>query len=208
MPVVDISYYDTLRFANWMQNGQPNTGSQTSATTEDGTYTFSGIQSVGPRHAGAAIALASENEWYKAAYFDPTSASYFDYPTGTNAQSTCATPTAAPNSANCGSALADPSHPVGDLTPVGSYPGSPSPYGTFDQGGNVGERNETVPGGYRGNHFQGAPGELAASVRYADGVAVAEPAALGFRLVLIPEPGTGLLVSMGLVMLSRRRQRA
>jgi hypothetical protein len=65
-----------------------------------------------------------------------------------------------------------------------------------------------VPGGYRGNHFQGAPGELAASVRYADGVAVAEPAALGFRLVLIPEPGTGLLVSMGLVMLSRRRQRA
>jgi hypothetical protein len=57
MPVVDISYYDTLRFANWMQNGQPNTGSQTSATTEDGTYTFSGIQSVGPRHAGAAIAL-------------------------------------------------------------------------------------------------------------------------------------------------------
>ena len=33
-----------------------------------------------------------------------------------------------------------------DLTSVGSYPGSASPYGTFDQGGNVFEWNEAIAG--------------------------------------------------------------
>src|SRR5262249_42023566 len=35
MPVNYVSFYDALRFANWLQNGQP-TGAQNSSTTEDG----------------------------------------------------------------------------------------------------------------------------------------------------------------------------
>jgi hypothetical protein len=38
-PVTDVSFWDTLRFANWLQNGQP-TGSEGDSTTETGTYTL------------------------------------------------------------------------------------------------------------------------------------------------------------------------
>src|SRR5262245_5025257 len=40
-PVVYVSWYDSLRFANWLHNGQPS-GAQDASTTEDGAYTFSG----------------------------------------------------------------------------------------------------------------------------------------------------------------------
>jgi formylglycine-generating enzyme required for sulfatase activity len=66
MPVNWVSFYDNLRFANWLHNGQP-TGAQDSTTTEDGAYTFSSATSVGARNAGATIFLPSEDEWYKAA---------------------------------------------------------------------------------------------------------------------------------------------
>ncbi len=36
---------------------------------------------------------------------------------------------------------------LGDLTDVGSYTGAASPSGTFDQGGNLWEWNETIGGG-------------------------------------------------------------
>src|SRR6185436_2738067 len=80
-PVNFTSFYDTLRFANWMHNGQP-TGGQNNLTTEDGAYTLtnSGTPSNTPtnfltitRKPGAQVFLPSENEWYKAAYYDPVS---------------------------------------------------------------------------------------------------------------------------------------
>ncbi len=42
MPVTYVSFRDSLRFANWLHNGQP-TGAQGNATTEDGAYTISPI---------------------------------------------------------------------------------------------------------------------------------------------------------------------
>ena len=56
---------------------------------------------------------------------------------GSNTQTTCAAPTATANTPTA-------AVPTGDLTPVGSYTGSASPYGTFDQGGNVWEWNEAI----------------------------------------------------------------
>jgi len=50
---------------------------------------------------------------------------------------TCAGPTATANRANCNFAVSDVTNKV-------SYTGSASPYGTFDQGGNVYEWNETI----------------------------------------------------------------
>ncbi len=40
MPVNVVSFYDSRRFANWLDNGQP-TGAQDSTTTEDGAYDMS-----------------------------------------------------------------------------------------------------------------------------------------------------------------------
>ena len=50
-PVNYVSWYDCLRFANWLHNGQP-TGSQDASTTEDGAYDMSLVSSV-VRKAGA-----------------------------------------------------------------------------------------------------------------------------------------------------------
>ena len=82
MPVNWVSFHDAVRFANWMNNGQG------SASTETGAYTLLGgtpTPSNGTtvtRNGGATIVLPSEDEWYKAAYYDPSNASYSPYPTG------------------------------------------------------------------------------------------------------------------------------
>jgi formylglycine-generating enzyme required for sulfatase activity len=204
MPVNFVSFYDALRFANWLDNGQL-TGAQNASTTEDGAYTFSGATTVGSRTGTATIFLPSEDEWYKAAYYDVVSTSYFDYPAGSDTQTTCATPTATLNSANCLNA-------VGDLTNVGSYTGSESPYGTFDQGGNVWEWTEAliVDGGFRvqrGGAYSFVPGNLEASIQRL-GTPTDEVDFVGFRVAMVPEPGTGLLMMMGLLGLAswgRRR---
>jgi formylglycine-generating enzyme required for sulfatase activity len=202
-PVGDVSLYDSLRFANWLHNGQPDIGAQTGASTEDGAYTFTGAQSVGARNPGATIFLPSEDEWYKAAYYDAFTTSYFEFPTGTDSLPSCSAPTASPNSANCG-------FEVNDFTDVGSYTGSASPYGTFDQGGNAFERNETLIeaalGSVRGGGFNNTVSFLRASNQDSTSPA-GESDSVGFRVAMVPEPGTGLLLTAGLLALSRRGRR-
>ncbi len=202
-PVSDVSFYDSLRFANWLHNGQ-GTGD-----TETGAYTLLGgtaIPSNGAtvtRNVGATIFLTSEDEWYKATYYDALTTSYFDYPTGTDTQTVCAAPGAAANTANC--LFVTGGYP----TAVGSYTGSASPNGTFDQGGNVTEWTEAISGferAMRGGSFGDTPDRLATSYRidndpswdFVDG---------GFRVgSLIPEPSTGLLVMVGMLGLAGWRR--
>lgn len=205
MPVNFVSFYDSLRFANWLNNGQGSGDTETGAyTLLGGTATPSNGLTV-TRNAGANIFLTSEDEWYKAAYYDALSASYFDYPTGTDTPTVCATPGATANTGNCDLT-------VGDLTDVGSYTGSASPNGTFDQGGNVSEWNEAILSGIRGERggdFDNGPDNLAASNQF-DASPGVEDSVIGFRVASpIPEPGTGLLVMAGLLgLVGWRRRRA
>jgi formylglycine-generating enzyme required for sulfatase activity len=204
MPVNYVSFYDALRFANWLDNGQP-TGAQGPSTTEDGAYTFSGATAVGSRNGTATIVLTSEDEWYKAAYYDAVTTTYFDYPAGSNTQTSCTTPGATANTANCLNA-------VGDLTDVGSYTGSASPNGTFDQGGNVWEWTEALiaSGGFRvqrGGAYGFVPGNLEASIQRL-GTPTDEVDFVGFRVAQVPEPDTALLLMTGMLTLAgwgRRR---
>ena len=198
-PVSHVSFYDTLRFANWMHNGQG------SGDTETGAYTITeaGIaDNTITRNPGAYVFLTSEEEWYKAAYFDGTS--FLDYPAGSDTQTVCAVPGATPNTANCDLA-------VGDLTAVGSYTASASPYGTFDQGGNVWEWNESIFAakgrknrGVRGGPQKDPATRLAAASR-SNGNALFEWPGTGVRVAaipggaVVPEPGTALLVMSGLL---------
>ncbi len=206
MPVNYVSFWDSLRFANWLHNGQP-AGAQGNATTEDGAYTLTpaGIaQNLITRNTWASVFLTSEDEWYKAAYYDVLGSVYYDYPAGTDVQTVCAAPGATANTANCSAA-------VGDLTNVGSYTGSGSPNATFDQAGNVFERNEAIISGssrgVRGGSFAYDPSLLAASTR-ANAGPPDEDSNVGFRVASpIPEPGTGWLLMTSILGLAGYRRR-
>ena len=216
-PVNFVDFYDTLRFANWLYNGEP-TGAQNAGSTEDGAYTITaqGITDNSiTRNPGATLFLTSEDEWYKAAYYDAVTQSYFDYPAGSDIPTLCAAPgsplASTPNTGHCGQLFA-----TGLVADGGSYPNSASPSGTFDQGGNVWEWNEAIlvvggedRRGQRGGSYidpvismrsMAQNSMLPADERYGTGFRIA-------RLVPIPEPGTELLVATGMIALAARRRR-
>jgi len=98
---------------------------------------------------------------------------------------------------------------VGTVTDVGSYTGSASPTGTFDQGGNVREWSEAVIGSNRALRrasFTEPPSDLAASSRNIS-YPTNEYSDVGFRLASVPEPTTATLRAVALALLATRRRR-
>ncbi len=82
-PVIFVSFYDSIRFANWLNNGQGSGSTETGAyTLLGGTPTPSNGSSI-TRNASASVFLPSQNEWYKAAYYKGggTNAGFWDYAT-------------------------------------------------------------------------------------------------------------------------------
>lgn len=143
-PVVFVSWYDSLRFANWLHNGQPE-GAQDATTTEDGAYVLSGSTVASLRQSGARWFLPNEDEWYKAAYHknDGVTGNYWSYPLSERQVPLNYSPIQDnAHSANywlTGYATGDVNYPLMD---VGAYSLADSPYGTFDQAGNVFEQME------------------------------------------------------------------
>jgi MprA protease rhombosortase-interaction domain-containing protein len=208
MPVNFVSFYDAARFANWLNNGQGIGDTETGAYTLLGGTAIPSNGTIVTRNAGATIFLPSENEWYKAAYYNAITTSYFDYTAGSDSPTTCGAPTAAANQANCESWAGVGSN----VTIKGSYTGSSSPYGTFDQGGNVDEWNDSIlfPGehGLRGGGFLNTHLYLSSASSHRSSSST-EYSAIGFRVAAIasvPEPSTGLLLMVGLLGFARRRR--
>jgi formylglycine-generating enzyme required for sulfatase activity len=214
-PVNFVTFYDTLRFANWLNNG-----GQTNSDTESGAYTLQGgtptpsNANTITRSATATVFLPSENEWYKAAYYDPRTTAqggppsdshYWLYPTSSNTAPTSSFPTATPNSANI-----LPSGPV-NLTDVGAYTGTTSPNGAYDMGGNVWQWNEALNSdssrGLRGGSFGNDSSFLLSSYR-ADYNPSIGSSIIGFRVAsIVPEPSTGVLavIACGMLLWWRKR---
>jgi formylglycine-generating enzyme required for sulfatase activity len=67
-PVNYVSWYDAARFTNWLHNGQG------AGSTETGAYTLSGNTGIITKNVGATVWLPSEDEWCKAAYYQPSGA--------------------------------------------------------------------------------------------------------------------------------------
>ena len=184
-PVNYVSWGDAARFSNWVQNGQPGLVTpvaQNQYSTENGTYTLNGATTNAAlmavsRNAGSTWAIASEDEWYKAAYYKGGSnnAGYWDYATSSNTAPSNVLSSTDPG--NTATYYANGVYTVGSpyyRTEVGAHENSASPYGTFDQGGNVWEWNETVVADpsvllssrrMRGGAFSSEPDRLEATTR-------------------------------------------
>ncbi len=220
-PVTYVSWYDSVRFINWLHNGQGSGGTESGAyTLNGGTATPSNGLSV-IRDTNAIDWLPSENEWYKAAYHDASSgleATYFIYATGGNAEPVSDQPgdnQAAVNYFNddreangfndgyVASGTSDLPLNTSPFTDVGACTDATSPYGTFDQSGNVAEWVETFIGGpfrgIRGGNWSLNFNILLASSRVSI-VPTLEGAATGFRVATIPEQAPSLVTLTTMVM--------
>lgn len=138
-PVPFVDWFDAARFINWLNNG-----ANASASTETGTYTLNGATSgFIPRNADAKFWLPTENEWYKAAYFDPAlnqgAGGYWLNATRSNRLPDVIDPPGSANAANYNGLRPEQYK----LIDVGSYALSPSAFGTFDQAGNLWEWSGT-----------------------------------------------------------------
>lgn len=209
-PVNYVSWGDAARFVNWLHNGQP-TGVQNLTTTEDGSYFLNGMTMDSEledvvREPDATWVIPTENEWYKASYHknDGVTGNYWDFPT--SAQNGVSNTLIDPDPGN--HATFSTFNGVLTIgapyfrTEVGAHENSRSPYGTFDQGGNVMEFNETVPesdirGIRGGSWFWGAPG-MSVYERPVDMHSSDEFSDLGFRVaslaiepVSVPPVDTG-----------------
>jgi formylglycine-generating enzyme len=199
MPVFQVTWGDAARFCNWLDNGQGTATSVATAfaLTETGAYTLNGGTSTTAlmavtRNAGATYVIPTENEWYKAAYYKSggTNAGYWLYPTQSSTAPSNILSTTGTNNANWGQ-----SNPATLLTPVGYYAGSPGPYRTFDQGGDVYQWNETAVAtsarGLRGGSWNdNVSTGLHVNDRYTLGDPTFQLTTLGFRVESVPEPGS------------------
>lgn len=168
LPIAYVSWFDAARFVNWLHNGQG------SGSTETGVYSLNGATSgIFTAQPGATVWLPTEDEWYKAAYYDPTknggTGGYWLHANQSDSMTTN-DPTVA-GSANfydgdyVGSGTSSP--PSGNaLTEVGAYGSdSQSYYGTNDQGGNVFEWNDAVILGSSRGLRGGSWGDLGSNLR-------------------------------------------
>ncbi len=146
-PVVYVSFYDAMRFCNWLHNGGIKGGD-----TENGAYTLLGNSAVPAnaaavtREFGAKIFIPAEAEWYKAAYHQPASQGgdtddYWLYPTKSNSSPNASLPP--------GTAPAVNAYPegLGVTSIVGAYNTTIGFYGTYDLGGNALEWVDSTSGG-------------------------------------------------------------
>lgn len=220
-----VSWFDAARFANWMANGKPTNLSakvDIDAAIDVGAYTLGGAisgaaptkNSINPQTLTApTFYIPSENEWFKAAFYSPTlndnTGGYHQYATQTSG-----TPpdNLIGSNANQVNYIVQPSGyysvPQNNilsstqnyLTDVGSFTGSASYYGTFDQNGSLWELTDSAYGTnrallvVRGGGWTSYENYLWDSYRLTS-ASSGENSNAGFRLAAplpapVPEPST------------------
>jgi len=217
-PAANISWYEAAAFVNFLNTNSGKTAaydltfssgswsmalwSSEQAWTAGGTNLY--------RNKDAFYFLPSENEWYKAAYYNAAGTNYFLYPTASSSA-----PAAVASGTNAGSAVYNNAASVPALV---DSAGGLSPYGTMGQGGNVWEWNESAFAGansssseeraVRGGSWLNTEDALRSSFRIALDPS-GEGGIFGVRVASVPEPSTyALLLIAGAGWLLWKRRKA
>ena len=205
-PAATISWYEAAAFVNFLNTNSAKTAAYDLAW--DGSAWSMNLWSSGQawtaggtnlyRNKDAFYFLPSENEWYKAAYYNAAGTNYFLYPTGSDTA-----PTAVASGTNASSAVYNG---VASVPAIVGSAGGLSPYATMGQGGNVWEWNESAFDGsnssssenraIRGGSWGSSENNLRSSGRVNDDPAF-EFFFIGFRVASVPEPSTYALLLLG-----------
>lgn len=145
-PATGITWNEAARFVNWLNTSTGHSPAYkfTGSGANDNLALWSeGDNGYDPanrfRNSNARYFLPGENEWYRAAYYDPVAKTYRDFPTGTDTPNT---PVAVTGGTAPNTAVFDQTVTTGpaNVTQAGGL----SPFGTMAQGGNVFEWMESA----------------------------------------------------------------
>ena len=235
-PATSVSWNEAARFVNWLNTSQGYQAAYkfTNSGANDNISLWSSANAwqLGGenlyRHKDAYYFLPSEDEWYKAAFYDGSSMLYYDYATGSNTAPTAVASGTDPNTAvyNYQSDPEDFDDPgvvsyLADIDDAGGL----SYYGTMAQSGNVFEWGESAFDGgndldsesrvLRGGRESSSSTQLQSSFRSNFNLGPGNgDSGVGFRVAsvsaavaVVPEPSSvGLLVigAMGCVLRRKR----
>jgi len=217
-PAANMTWYEAAAFVNWLNTSTGhsvaynlNAGATalTLWTPSDAGYNAANLY----RNNNAYYFLPSENEYYKAAYYDPNKAGgagYWQYATGSNTA-----PTAVASGTGAGTAVYGGGAVVAPAAVDQS--GGLSPYGTMGQTGNVYEWMESAFDGtndvssegraVRGGSWLAPASSLQSSIRLNSTPSSASNT-IGFRVASVPEPSSTVLTIGPCLMFLARRRRA
>ncbi|MFK7910129.1 MAG: SUMF1/EgtB/PvdO family nonheme iron enzyme [Akkermansiaceae bacterium] len=216
MPATGISWNEAARFVNWLNVSKGHAPAYKFAGNVDANENItlwsvsdSGYDSSNKfRNSNAYYFLPSDDEWYRAAYYDPSAAQYWNYATGSDSAPTEVAGGTTPETAvYVGAGLPGPA----DITNAGGL----SPFGVMALNGNANEWLEsagTQPNdssterrAYRGSDWT-RQAVFADNNWRGDTLPTAEISTQGFRVASVPEPSTCLLGLLGMLGIFRRRR--
>jgi hypothetical protein len=225
-PATNISWNEAARFVNWLNTSTGNQAAYkfTSSGVNDNIALWTSGEAGYDvnnkyRNSLAKYFLPSYNEWYKAAYYNSTNSTYYDYTTGSNtAPIAVASGTGAGTAVYGGGSVTGPA----DVDKAGGL----SPYGVMGLGGNVYEWEESSGNlansdgsalrGFRGGAWYHQSNKLLSSARDIDGNPSEDRVDRGFRVAslssdaAVPEPSMmviGTLFGLGGLMAKRRMKK-
>jgi formylglycine-generating enzyme required for sulfatase activity len=227
-PATSVSWNEAARFVNWLNTSTGGFAAYkfTTGGVNDDIALWTAADtldydSANPyRSKRATYVLPSYNEWYKAAYYNPSNSTYYDFTNGSNTA-----PTAVASGTGAGTAVYNQPFAQGpaDVDQAGGL----SPYGVMGLGGNVWEWEESSFDlansssssfrGFRGGDWNNDSSLLSSSSRLGIDPSV-EDFSIGFRVAslsssappAVPEPSMmviGTLFGLGGLMAKRRMKK-
>jgi len=225
-PATSVSWNEAARFVNWLNTSTGGSAAYkfTTLGVNDDIALWTAAdtldyEATNPyRSKRATYVLPSFNEWYKAAYYNPTNSTYYNFANGSDTE-----PGAVASGTAAGTAVYDGQSGPADVNLAGGL----SPYGVMGLGGNVYEWEESSGDlansigsssrGVRGGDWGGSSSNLSSSTRGFVNPSL-EYGFLGFRVAslsssgppAVPEPSMmviGTLFGLGGLIGKRRMKK-